>query len=129
MVLTKSCTPSPPRKRAAPPVGSDSAAGTAARATYFPKVSANPTLLVYKMGTSVWTDATPLATAQQQLTSSTIAGTPSQFTTVAGPLDPAGQALTATQLESLHATLGNPDALPAVEPAGSTVPPATIRGR
>jgi len=110
-------------KGTAPPVGSDSAAGTAARATYFPKVSANPTLLVYKMGTSVWTDATPLATAQQELTSDT----PSQFTTVAGPLDPAGQALTATQLESLHTTLGNPNALPAVEPAGSTVPPTTYR--
>jgi len=76
-------------KGIAPPVGSDSAVGTAAQARYFPKVSANPTLLVYKMGTSVWTDATPLATGQQQLTSSTIAGTPSQFTTVVGPLDPA----------------------------------------
>jgi RND superfamily putative drug exporter len=115
-------------KGTAPPVGSDSAAGTAAQARYFPKVSsANPTLLVYKMGTSVWTDATPLARGQQQLTSSTIAGTPSQFTTIAGPLDPAGQALTATQLESLHTTLGNPNLLPAVEPAGSTVPPATYR--
>jgi len=114
-------------KGIAPPAGSDSAAGTAAQARYFPKVSANPTLLVYKMGTAVWTNATPLARGQQQLTSSTIAGTPSQFTTVAGPLDPAGQALTAAQLESLHATLGNPDALPAVEPVGSTVPPATYR--
>jgi len=114
-------------KGIAPPAGSDSAAGTAAQARYFPKVSANPTLLVYKMGTSVWTDATPLARGQQQLTSSTIAGTPSQFTTVAGPLDPAGQALTATQLESLHTTLGNPNLLPAVEPADSTVPPATYR--
>jgi RND superfamily putative drug exporter len=114
-------------KGTAPSVGSDSAVGTAARATYFPKVSANPTLLVYKMGTSVWTDARPLATAQQQLTSSTIAGTPSQLTTVVGPLDPAGQALTATQLESLHTTLGDPNALPAVEPAGSTVPPTTYR--
>ena len=44
-------------KGIAPPVGSDSAAGAAAQARYFPKVSANPTLLVYKMGTSVWTDA------------------------------------------------------------------------
>jgi RND superfamily putative drug exporter len=79
------------------------------------------------MGTSVWTDATPLARGQQQLTSSTIAGTPSQFMTVVGPLDPAGQALTATQLESLHTTLGNPNLLPAVEPAGSTVPPTTYR--
>ena len=114
-------------KGTAPPVGSDSAAGTAAQARYFPKVSANPTLLVYKMGTSVWTDAAPLATGQRQLTSSTIAGTPSQFTTVAAPLDPAGQALTVTQLESLHTTLGNPNALPAVEPAGAAVPPATYR--
>jgi RND superfamily putative drug exporter len=114
-------------KGIAPPAGSDSAAGTAAQARYFPKVSANPTLLVYKMGTSVWTDATPLARGQQQLTSNTIAGTPSQFTTVVGPLDPAGQALTATQLESLHTTLGNPNLLPAVEPAGSTVPPAIYR--
>ena len=115
-------------KGIAPPVGSDSAAGTAAQARYFPKVSsANPTLLVYRMGTPVWTDATPLARGQQQLTSSTIAGTPSQFTTVAGPLDPAGQALTATQLESLHTTLGNPNQLPAVEPAGSAVPPTTYR--
>jgi putative drug exporter of the RND superfamily len=114
-------------KGTAPPVGSDSAAGTAAQARYFPKVSVNPTLLVYKLGTSAWTDATPLATGQQQLTSSTIGGTPSQFTTVAGPLDPAGQALTATQLKSLHTTLGNPNALPAVEPAGSAVPPATYR--
>ena len=114
-------------KGIAPPVGSDSAAGAAAQQKYFPKASTNPTYLVYKMPTSVWTDAAPLATAQQQLTSSTIAGTPSQFTTVVGPLDPAGQPLTPTQLQSLHTTLGAPNALPAVQPADSTVPSATYR--
>jgi RND superfamily putative drug exporter len=110
-----------------PPAGSDSAAGTAALTKYFPRVSADPTLLVYKMGTSVWTDATPLAVAQQRLTAGTIASTPSQFTTVVGPLDPAGRTLTPAEIESLHATLGDPANLPSVEPAGSTVPPSLYR--
>jgi RND superfamily putative drug exporter len=93
------------------PAGTDSAAGTALLAKHFPASSANPTNLVYKLSQPVWSDPAPVAAATSQLTASGL------FTGVTGPLNPAGVALTQAQYQSLHTSLGNPAALPAV-PAG-----------
>ena len=101
------------------PAGTDSAAGTALLAKHFPASAANPTNLVYKLTQPVWNDPAPVAAATSQLTASGL------FTGVTGPLNPAGVTLTPAQYQSLHTTLGNPGALPAVPPAGqSSVPVA-----
>ena len=104
------------------PAGTDSAAGTALLAKHFPASAANPTNLVYKLTQPVWNDPAPVATATSQLTASGL------FTGVTGPLNPAGVTLTPAQYQSLHTTLGNPRALPAVPPAGqSNVPVAAYQ--
>ena len=97
------------------PAGTDSAAGTALLAKHFPSSSANPTNLVYKLPDPVWDDPAPVAAATSQLTGSGL------FTGVVGPLNPAGVTLTPTQYAKLHATLGNPAALPTARPANSPV--------
>jgi putative drug exporter of the RND superfamily len=97
------------------PAGTDSAAGTALLAKHFPSSSANPTNLVYKLPEPVWDDPAPVAAATSQLTGSGL------FTGVVGPLNPAGVTLTPAQYAKLHATLGNPAALPAARPADSPV--------
>jgi putative drug exporter of the RND superfamily len=100
------------------PAGTDSALGTDLLAKHFPVSSANPTNLVYKLSQPVWSDPAPVAAATSQLTASGL------FTGVTGPLNPAGVTLTQAQYQSLHATLGNPAALPAV-PAGQLSVPLT----
>jgi RND superfamily putative drug exporter len=100
------------------PTGTDSALGTDLLAKHFPVSSANPTNLVYKLSQPVWSDPAPVATATSQLTASGL------FTGVTGPLNPAGVTLTQAQYQALHATLGNPAALPAV-PAGHLGIPLT----
>ncbi len=98
------------------PAGTDSAAGTDLLAKHFPASSANPTNLVYKLSQPVWSDPAPVATATSQLTASGL------FTGVTGPLNPAGVTLTQAQYQALHATLGNPAALPAVPAGHLTIP-------
>ena len=106
----------------AAPAGTDVAAGNAALTRYFPQASANPTNLVMRFGSSVWQDPAALARATDALRSS------GQFTTLAGPLDPNGTALSAAQLERLHAVLGSAatlvDANRLTPPAGIGIPPA-----
>ncbi len=99
-----------------PPGGSDSAAGTTLLARHFPQSSANPTSLIFRFTTPVWNDPAPLAAATSQLRASGL------FTQVAGPLNPAGAALTPAQYTALHARLGPAKALPTAPPPGSTVP-------
>jgi RND superfamily putative drug exporter len=99
-----------------PPAGSDSAAGTALLASHFPQSSANPTSLLFKFARPAWENPAPLAATEAQLRATGL------FTQVAGPLNPAGAALTPAQYTLLHARLGPAGALPAVEPAGSTIP-------
>ena len=99
-----------------PPGGSDSAAGTTLLARHFPQSSANPTSLIFRFTTPVWNDPAPLAAATSQLRASGL------FTQVAGPLNPAGAALTPAQYTALHARLGPAKALPAAPPPGTTAP-------
>ncbi len=105
----------------APPAGSDSAAGQAALQAHFPQASANPTSLLFTFATPVWNDPAPIAEAGRQLSTDPL------FTTVAGPLNPGGAALTGAQYTALHASLGSAAALPPQPPATSPVSPAAYQ--
>ncbi len=81
------------------PSGSDAAAGNAALAKYFPHANGNPTNLIMHFPTSVWEDPHQLVTATDALHAS------GKFTTLTGPLNPAGTELTPAELTQLHAAL------------------------
>jgi len=100
------------------PAGSDSAAGTAILSAHFPDTSANPTNIIYRLSQPAWNDLPALAAARSQLAASGL------FTTVTGPLNPNGGALTPAQLTALHDRLGAPQALPPTPPPGTTVSPS-----
>jgi RND superfamily putative drug exporter len=102
----------------APPAGSDSAAGQALLTRHFPQSSANPTTLIFRFATPVWTDPAPLGAATGKIQATGL------FTQVAGPLDPGGAPLTPAQFTALHTRLGPAKALPPVPPPGSGVPVA-----
>ncbi|HEU5420675.1 MAG TPA: MMPL family transporter [Streptosporangiaceae bacterium] len=102
----------------APPSGSDSAAGSTLLTRYFPESAANPTTPIFRFSQPVWTDPQVLARATAELQHS------SEFTQVAGPLNPAGAMLAPATFASLHAALGPAKLLPPAPPPGSTVPPA-----
>jgi len=97
------------------PHGSDSATGNALLAAHFSAASSNPTNVLLRFPTPVWRDPARVARAEQRL-----AGIPS-FRSLVGPLDVNGRTLTPAQLAALHATLGNPSALPARPPPSSHV--------
>ena len=99
----------------AAPHGSDSATGNALLAAHFPPASSNPTLLLLRFPAPVWRDPARLARAERRLAASP------QFTSLTGPLDVNGVTLTPAQLMALHATLGDPGALPAEPLPGSAV--------
>jgi RND superfamily putative drug exporter len=99
----------------AAPHGSDSATGNALLAAHFPPASSNPTLLLLRFPAPVWRDPARVARAEQRLAASP------QFTSLTGPLDVNGVTLTPAQLIALHATLGDPGALPAEPLPGSAV--------
>ena len=101
-----------------PPAGSDSAAGTALLAKHFPQSSANPTSIIFRFVKPAWDSPAPLAAATSQLQATGL------FTQVAGPLNPAGAAITPAQYTALHAKLGPAGLLPAVPAAGTGVPAA-----
>jgi uncharacterized membrane protein YdfJ with MMPL/SSD domain len=81
-----------------------------------PQASANPTTLIFRFPAPAWSDPAPLAAGTGKLQASGL------FTTVTGPLNPVGAALTPAQYTMLHASLGSARALPAVPPQGTTVP-------
>jgi RND superfamily putative drug exporter len=108
------------------PAGSDSAAGQAVLSQHFPSTgAATSTAAVMRFSTSVWSDPQVLATAQAALRASPA------FSSVVGPLDPdgpAGPALTADQLASLHQELGWPvHAGAGTIGAAAAVSPATLQ--
>ncbi len=83
------------------PAGTDSAAGQALLAKYFPASSANPTNLVYKLKAPAWDDAQAIAAGAAASQGSGL------FTGVTGPLNPVGAVnLTPAQYAALHAELG-----------------------
>jgi len=102
----------------AAPRGSDAAAGDALLAAHFPAASSNPTVVLLRFPAPVWSDPARVARAEQQL-----AAVP-QFASLTGPLDVNGITLTPGRLTALHATFGDPRALPARPPSGSRLPGA-----
>ncbi len=99
------------------PSGSDSAAGAAAVSAHFPQTNANPTNLLFALKESVWENPAVLATATEKLKADS-----TEFTTVNGPLNPTGAALTPAQFAQLHSVLGPAAALPPAPPATVKVP-------
>jgi putative drug exporter of the RND superfamily len=99
------------------PAGTDSDTGTKLLNKHFPSSSANPTNLIYKLSQPVWNNPDIVNSATSQLTASGL------FTGVTGPLNPAGVTLTPAQYKALHATLGDPRALPPVPPSGQASVP------
>jgi len=108
------------------PAGSDAAKGNSALTTHFRQSSANPTNIVLRFDTSAW--SSPEALASSIGTATTGLEATGSFTTLAGPLDAGGQAVTPAELYSAHRQLGvSAQELvrsAPVPPAGSTVPPA-----
>jgi RND superfamily putative drug exporter len=100
------------------PAGSDSALGNALLAEHFPQTAANPTLIVLLLRQPVWAEAAAVAAAERQLAADPL------FTTVSGPFDGNGMALTAAQYAALHAAYGPPRALTVA--AGAHVPRAQL---
>ena len=98
------------------PAGSSAAKGNAVLAAEFPHSAANPANLVLGYPVSVWSDPSRLVTAENVLEGS------HQLRGLSGPLDPNGTVISPAQLAALHAELGAPAALPAVEPAHVRVP-------
>ncbi len=72
-----------------------------------------------RFGESVWSDPRPVASAERGLVALR------QFSSVIGPLDVNGSALTPDQLRALHAKLGDSRGFPILPPAGPGVVPAT----
>ncbi len=100
------------------PAGSDSAAGDALLTEHFPQTAVNPTLIVLRLRQPAWADAASVAAAGRQLAADPV------FTSVSGPLDANGTALTAAQYTALYAAYGPARALPAS--AAARVPPTKL---
>jgi putative drug exporter of the RND superfamily len=96
----------------AAPAGSSAALGDAVLARDFPQASSNPTNLVLVYPASVWSDPSPLLSAQRELDQSSL------FNKVDGPLDPNGSQLSVAEFVHLHQLLGAPKSLPALPPNG-----------
>jgi putative drug exporter of the RND superfamily len=103
------------------PAGSTAAAGNAAIAAHFPQASANPTDVVMRFPTSVWTDPREVSVATARLAASGF------FKTLSGPLNPAGATMTPAELTNLYLLVhpyGSAQSLltgPLTPPAGSKV--------
>jgi putative drug exporter of the RND superfamily len=98
--------------------GSDSAAGAVVLSRYFGISSDNPTDVVLRFPSSVWTHPQVVAEAEQQLYFS------GRFSSVIGSFDPNGTFQDPGQLARLEARMGPPEDAPAVEPAYLHVRPS-----
>jgi RND superfamily putative drug exporter len=87
------------------PAGSDSAAGDALLTRHFPQTAANPTIVVLRLARPAWTEAAEMTAAERQLAADPV------FTSVSGPLNANGAALTAAQYAVLYAAYGPPRVL------------------
>jgi len=101
------------------PAGTDAARGNAELLAHFPQASENPTNVLLRYTTSVWSDPQVLSTTNAALRRS------GQFTKLLGPLDPAGASLSPAELQRLHSELGPAIDLPTTPPAGANVVLAT----
>ena len=100
------------------PAGSDSAAGNALLVRHFPRTAANPTVIVLRLRQPAWATAGAVAAAERQLAGDAV------FTSVSGPLNANGTALTPAQYTALYAAYGPPRATRA--PAPAQVPPTRL---
>jgi putative drug exporter of the RND superfamily len=100
------------------PAGSDSAAGDALLTRHFPQTAANPTIVVLRLARPAWAGAAAVAAAERQLAADPV------FTSVSGPLNANGTALTAAQYAALYAAYGSPRAMTAS--AEARVPQARL---
>ena len=100
------------------PAGSDSAVGDALLTRHFPQTAANPTVIVLRLRQPAWAAAASVAAAGRQLAADPV------FTSVSGPLNANGTALTAAQYAALYAAYGPARALPAS--AAAQVPRAKL---
>jgi putative drug exporter of the RND superfamily len=101
-----------------PPKGTPAAAGNAALSKHFPHNASNPANIVYTYASSVWQSPQRIAKTQSSLQSS------GKFKQLAGPLNPNGTTLSASQLSHLYTTLGAPQKLPVRQAANVKVAPA-----
>ena len=83
------------------PAGSDSAVGDTLLTRHFPQSAANPTIIVLRLRQSAWAGAASVAAAERQLAADPV------FTSVSGPLNANGTALTAAQYAALYAAYGS----------------------
>ena len=86
------------------PAGSDSAAGDALLTRHFPQTAANPTVIVLRLRQPAWTEPASVLAAERQLAADPV------FTSVSGPLNANGTALTAARYAALYAAYGPPRA-------------------
>jgi len=103
------------------PSGSDSAAGQDIQNKHFPALAQSPTSVLFQLPSAAWSNPQVLTDAQQRLAAS------GQFTTITGPLNPNGAALSPAVYQQLHAQLGPANGLPPVPPASLHVPAASTR--
>ena len=105
------------------PTGSDSANGTAAIAAHFPAAVAQPTTIVMRFSSSVWTNLSGVQQAEDQLAAA------QEFASVSGPLNPNGTAIDPSLIEMAYARFGPPQALPATPPAAvaTKIPASTYQ--
>jgi len=100
------------------PAGSDSAAGNSLLSRHFPQTAANPTVIVLRLRQPAWAATRAVAAAERQLATDPV------FTSVTGPLNANGTALTAAQYTALYAAYGPPRDTQG--PAATRVPPARL---
>jgi len=100
------------------PAGSDSAAGNSLLSRHFPQTAANPTVIVLRLRQPAWAATRAAAAAERQLATDPV------FTSVTGPLNANGTALTAAQYTALYAAYGPPRDTQG--PAATRVPPARL---
>ncbi len=100
-----------------PAKGADSTYGNNALSAHFASSNFNPTELIFKFNSPVWSNPTQIAELQNFLSSK------NTFTHFIGPLDPLGYvAFQPQELPGLYAKLGDPHSLTPIEPAGLGVP-------
>jgi putative drug exporter of the RND superfamily len=100
------------------PAGSDSAAGDSLLSRHFPQTAANPTVIVLRLRQPAWAAPRAVAAAERQLAADPV------FTSVSGPLNANGTALTAAQYTALYAAYGPPRDTQG--PATTWLPPARL---
>lgn len=93
---------------ASAPSGTNAYYGNKDLARYFPKASYNPTELIFRFASPIWSHVGTLETLQADISHSSL------FTQVDGALNPAGVSLPPSKLLQLHTLLGSPSNLPAV---------------